>query len=1701
MKSKRLLLLLLMALIAPWAMNAQNSIPFNEGFESMTSVDDLTAAGWTLSTTESGTFLAIETGASNVYEGAKSLNLDAWDASSSSSVQYLGLPLMAGNLNTLQISFAYKVTSGTIDVGYLTNATDFSTFTSLVQYSSSSSFTVKTTDLSTAPTNAARLVLKYTGWYRCYLDSFEVKALPSCQAATSITASDITATSATIAWEGEGNTWNLKYNGIEVNGISAMSYNLTSLTDGTNYTVSVQNVCSDGTTTDWISTTFRTPEICPDGKICIGEGTTTSTYLPTYNFYNYSLTEQIYTAEEIGQAGAILSVDIYSVGTVTRTLEFYMVSTEKETFTDGTDWIAATASDLLYSGSMTFAANSWNTIEFDNPFIYDGRSNVALIVRDMTGSYESGIPFYVFDAPGQAIYKYQDAGAFGLDGTYNGTVQTGTVANVKNRVRLGMGEPPACPKPTGLAVDYQGGTEATISWTSDATAWNMRVNGTPINGTITNPFTLTGLELATTYEVEVQANCGDATSEWAGPVSFTTDACMPENMCEITYELADSYGDGWNGNYINVVDVETEAIIATWTISSGSSASGTLAICDGRAIQFQYVYPGGYTYPDENSWVITDVNGEVIWEYESPTASMSQDYTMSCTVTTCRKPTDLATAEVGPRSAVLSWTENGEATAWQVEVTDLDGGQITTWNANATTFEIVGLTPDTRYSVRVKPDCEEEKWSDAITFRTDVACPAPTALEVVPTPISATVTWTGDASNYNLRYGTCAGADATLPAIIVFHADDIWQDGSGYQMLLDADATAYGTIIPETGALSMNCSGNEDIYAEFEYKIPANADGSCSTSNVVIDNTITLEIPAGTYDWCITNPTPGDRIWIASNQGSVGGRKDDYEFEGGMIYEFNMYMLGSNDATDVTITCNNVAWTTVNDVTSPYTIDGLDPETEYTVAVQAVCGGEDGQSAWTSTSFTTPSNCDAPTALNVTNLMPTTATLNWTGYQDGFEVWYRPVAQGAELASIDFEDSSMGSWTTIDADGDGYDWVLGSACDGIYLNGGNLAGTGRNDSQDLVVSGSYSNVSGALTPDNYLVSPQVELGGSITFWAAAQDASYAAEVFGVAVSTTSNTDASAFTTIQSWTMTSKGRYINDGSCRTMPIKTRSVLTRSGNRAGGTWYQYTVDLSAYAGQTGYVAIRHYDCTDQFMLDVDDITINGPATEEQEWTMVTTDATSYNAEGLEPETTYEWQVRGENRSCGEDGVTAWSEMGTFTTPGECDPLATLLIDELTPTSITLSWTGYQESYNVRYRTPADADVFFYEDFSGESIAFTFDNFGAANNDFGYASGWYEFTDGTDAIIFFPDTELTSPQYLVSTEMEPTISGTTIEFGAAATATGCVYRLGFSSTDNNISSFTWSEDIAIENSYVEYEVPVGTKYFAIAYPETNPSTAYAYVMDFMVYANYVPAGEWVTFEGVNSPFTIDGLTPETEYEVYVQGVCGEDETTVWLGGYFTTPAFIQTIELTEGWNWFSTYVELDDPVELLNRLQEGLGDTGIQIENVIEGVNMNVGDGYWAGDLDGTGLLNEHMYMIEVSEGITVELQGPATNPESHEITLYPEDFSWIGFPCAEEVDVNVALAGLEAEDGDYIENDKLGVIYYYGEWMGDFDTMIPGRGYLYYSNSSDEKTLIFQTGETKARHFANVSKLQPAKKQAFVKQNLKIQKTISSRKDNK
>ena len=151
-------------------------------------------------------------------------------------------------------------------------------------------------------------------------------------------------------------------------------------------------------------------------------------------------------------------------------------------------------------------------------------------------------------------------------------------------------------------------------------------------------------------------------------------------------------------------------------------------------------------------------------------------------------------------------------------------------------------------------------------------------------------------------------------------------------------------------------------------------------------------------------------------------------------------------------------------------------------------------------------------------------------------------------------------WTTIDANNDGLCWEL-SSVQGDLTTG--HTGTGS------VVSYSYNNATYvAVTPDNWLVSPAITLSGtsSLSYWFIVA-ASWPGDHYGVYISTTSATDTSAFTLLYETTPTSDN---------------------------GTWTQHTVDLTAYAGNTVHIAFRHFNCSDQFLIALDDITVRTTTT---------------------------------------------------------------------------------------------------------------------------------------------------------------------------------------------------------------------------------------------------------------------------------------------------------------------------------------------------------------------------------------------------------------------------------------------------------------------------------------------------------------------------
>jgi hypothetical protein len=154
-----------------------------------------------------------------------------------------------------------------------------------------------------------------------------------------------------------------------------------------------------------------------------------------------------------------------------------------------------------------------------------------------------------------------------------------------------------------------------------------------------------------------------------------------------------------------------------------------------------------------------------------------------------------------------------------------------------------------------------------------------------------------------------------------------------------------------------------------------------------------------------------------------------------------------------------------------------------------------------------------------------------------------------------FESTNFPSygWQNLDQDTDTHKW------EPISENA--YSGT------TCATSASYINNIGALTPDNWLISPKLVLPSTevlntitLSFYLAAVDPDWPAEHLSLLISTTDN-QISSFQALESWTLDS-----------------------------GAWVQKQINLSAYAEQNIYLAFRHHDCTDMFMIKLDHIIIN-------------------------------------------------------------------------------------------------------------------------------------------------------------------------------------------------------------------------------------------------------------------------------------------------------------------------------------------------------------------------------------------------------------------------------------------------------------------------------------------------------------------------------
>ena len=348
--------------------------------------------------------------------------------------------------------------------------------------------------------------------------------------------------------------------------------------------------------------------------VAIGDASSTNSFLPSYSFYCYTLSQQIYTASEINlEAGDIYSISFFNTGySKTRNYDVYMVNTNKTAFESSADWITVTESDLVFSGNVTMTAGNWTTIYFTTPFSYDGTSNVALIVDDNSGSWSSGTMSCRTSETTdiQAIYVYSDGTNYD---PLNPSLYNGTRLTVRNQVILRWPSTiTATASPTeGGTVSGSGsyGHGSTCTLTATPNTGYYFLNWTE-NGTV--------VSYDNTYSFSVN-----------GDRNLVANFVEGESTCTISFDLYDSYYNGWNGNYL-VVDYgngSTEQL----TLESGSSISYIREVATGSNIVLSWI-SGSYTY--QCSFDVTFGNGVPIYHGSGLSSSFQQELNINCAVAT-----------------------------------------------------------------------------------------------------------------------------------------------------------------------------------------------------------------------------------------------------------------------------------------------------------------------------------------------------------------------------------------------------------------------------------------------------------------------------------------------------------------------------------------------------------------------------------------------------------------------------------------------------------------------------------------------------------------------------------------------------------------------------------------------------------------------------------------------------------------------------------------------------------------------------------------------------------------------------------------------------------------------------------------------------------------------------------------------------------
>ena len=1359
-------------------------------------------------------------------------------------------------------------------------------------------------------------------------------------------------------------------------------------------------------------------------EIQIGSGTQTDANLPTHSYYKYSLTQQIYTAAEIenagGGAGTINSIAFYNGGsTKTRNLSIYLVNTNKESFSNATDWITVTTSDLVFSGNVDMTANVWTTIAFSSAFSYDG-SNLAVIVDDNTGNDVSGMSCRIYTASStQSIYYRNDY----TNPDPNNPTISGTPTTNKNQIKLDIEMAAVtCAKPKNFTATSVTAHTATLTWTAggDESNWDVYVTTTATdvpdeNTTPTYQVTecskaLSNLSAQTTYYAYVRANCGDGDkSKWASTTFTTTREALAVDANN-PYSQDFETNNGWgftNGTLTN-----------NWcwgsTVNNGGQKSMYVSKDAGTT----------YEYAHSN----TAIYASKLFNFGQGTYTFVFDWNAKGESTYDYLRVALVPGDVEFTAGTSLYSGIGTSTLPNGWIA-LDGGSKLNlsegWNTQTTEATVSG----TYTMVFIwRNDGSGGNQPPAAIDNISISlmnCPRPTGLTASNIAgRTATLSWTenGTATNWVLQYATNSTFTENLVETNVSGTPS--KDLSG----LSPETTYYSRVKSILGSDESSWSDVKDFTTIATCPKPTLSYVSYSATAFT-----------GTVQW-------------------TGSTADAFEVAYRPTSDFDPSDYTLEDVTRVLL--ENVS-------EYNYTLENLNPETKYYIYVQADCGSENGKSLWSNrVIFTTLETCLPPSGLS-TSTTSSTITLCWTAGAEGQDAWdirYKkstdseytyihldshpttsytitglsPVTTYGVNVRAYCSETDQSKWGASTAN-QSYDKSVTTDCGAIELPYTcDFEGTTQTvnnckiPSCWSVIKGYHNNTY------SYGIPTVANQSSSTQPIAYPHDGTYCLYFLNSTYSGTSEEYAilpeiseeykMGNIQIRFWVRSYSSACTMEVGVMTDPSNSNTFVQVEEVGITSTYTEKTISLSSYSGNGRYIALKcpaasmysqaFYvdDITVEYIpscqvpddLDADEVGVNEatlswtPRGTETAWNIqykkisdsewsnsIAVDETTYTLTGLKRSTEYEVRVQA---NCNADDQSDWTNPISFTTECGIWPIdeANALVENFNGETfppdcwqkVNFGEMGITNGWLQSFNNPLD-------------------NQGAVSSDFKYET-W----------LFLPQMHIDGNAFLSFDHL-------------------------FGSGDNYIPSsimLSTTPDLDLQGILTEGFIDANFTQIWTADANDLPATKRNETVSLSSYDN----------QDIYIAFRYEGTYNYSGKIWYIDNV----------------KVFVpvnQTVELAQGMNWWSTYLDIT-LAELEDAIANALGANGTATIKSSSGGFITYTNNGWRPNNMPFDI--REMYKIQVSADCEITLTGTAANPAEHTITIVYGN-NWIGCLEGESISVTDAFAGLNPEIGDVVKSKTGSATYLTTGWRGALQTLVPGEGYLYLSKATEDKTFTFPT----------------------------------------